>query len=95
MSDIHIERNHSFDLQTARTKAKQWLSDANQELGLDISYQEGELQDVATIKKSGVDAKAVLTADKIVFEATLGFLAKPFKSAISSGIQNGLDKYFV
>lgn len=94
MSDIHIERNHNFDFQTARTKAKDWLAHANQEFGLSVDYQEGDGCDIATIKKSGVEAKATLTADKIVFEATLGFLGKPFKSVITSGIENGLSKYF-
>lgn len=94
MSDIHIERNHSFDFATARTKAKEWLNHANQEFGLNVDYQEGDNQDVATIKKSGVEARATLTADKIVFEATLGFLAKPLKGAIASGIESGLGKYF-
>lgn len=94
MSDIHIERNHSFDFETARSKAKEWLNHANQEFGLSVDYQEGNGQDVATIKKSGVEAKATLTADKVVFEATLGFLAKPLKGAITSGIEDGLGKYF-
>lgn len=93
MSDIHIERSHSFDFETARAKAKEWLSHANQEYGLAVDYQEGEGQDVATVSKAGVDAKAILTADKIVFEATLGFLAKPLKGAIASSIEKGLDKY--
>lgn len=86
MSDIRIERNHSFDFETARTKAKEWLNHANQEFGLSVDYQEGNEQDIATIKKSGVEAKATLTADKLVFEATLGFLAKPLKGAITSGL---------
>lgn len=94
MADIHIERNHSFDFETARTKARKWLEEANNRLGLEVNYIEGETQDIATIKKAGVNAKAVLDKDKIVFEAELAFLAKPLKGAISSGIQEGLGKYF-
>lgn len=45
-------------------------------------------------KKAGVDAKATLTADKVVFEADLAFLAKPLKSVITQGIDEGLQKYF-
>lgn len=94
MSDIRIERNHSFDFATARTQAKKWLAEANEQLGLNIDYQEGVNQDTATIKKSGVEAQATLSADKIVFEADLAFLAKPLKPMITSGIQEGLDKFF-
>ncbi len=94
MADIHLERAHNFEFATARAQAKKWLEEANQELGLDISYQEGGVEDTATIKKAGVDAKATLTADKVVFEADLAFLAKPLKGVITQGIDEGLQKYF-
>lgn len=95
MSDIRIEQAHSFDFATARAQAKKWLSEAESQFGLKADYIEGETADNASISKAGVDAKATLTADKIVFEASLGFFAKPLKSAISSGICEGLQKYFV
>lgn len=94
MSDIRIEKAHSFDFTTARTKAKEWLGEANQKFGLDVQYHEGETQDTATVSKAGVNAKAVLDAEKLVFEAELAFLAKPLKEPIANGIQQGLDKYF-
>lgn len=94
MSDIYIERSHSFDFATARGYAKEWLQKANDKMNLAIEYQEGETQDVAKIKKSGVDATATLTADKIIFEANLSLLAKPLKGMIESGVQDGLDKFF-
>ena len=94
MSDIHIEQVHSFDFITARTQAKKWLDEARTEFGFDATYQEGEHQDIVTIKKSGVEGRATLTANKVVFDANLGFIAKPFKGMISSGIQDGLMKYF-
>lgn len=94
MSDIRLEKAHSFDFETARTKAKEWLAEANERLGLDVQYQEGETQDTATISKAGVNAKATLDASKIVFEAELAFLAKALKAPIANGIQEGLDKYF-
>lgn len=94
MPDIQIEREHSFDFATARGYAKEWLQKANEEFGLSVDYQEGEGQDVATIKKAGVDARAILTADKVRFEAELAFLAKPLKGTIVSGIEKGLDDFF-
>lgn len=94
MADISIKKMHNFDLETARSQAQKWLAEAKNELGLDITYIKGDNQDTAHIKKAGVDAKAVLDAQMIAFEAQLAFLAKPLKSVISSGIQEGLDKYF-
>ena len=94
MPDLRIEKAHSFDFATARTQAQQWLQEAQAEFGLQAPYHQGDNVDTATIKKSGVDAKAVLDANKIVFEADFNFLAKPFKGVIQSGIQQGLDKFF-
>lgn len=95
MSDIHIEKNHNFDFITARTKAKAWLEKAQNELGVQVNYQEGDERDTATVKRSGVEAVAVLTSDTITFDAKLGFLAKAFKGQIEDGIKTGLAKYFV
>lgn len=94
MSDIRIEKAHSFDFITARTQAKKWLAEANERFGLDVAYQEGDSVDTAAISKAGVNAKAVLDADKVLFEAELSFLAKALKTPISNGIQEGLNKYF-
>ncbi len=94
MSDLRIEKNHNFDLATARQQAQKWLEEAQAEFGLQATYTQGETCDTATIKKSGVDAKATLDDKKIVFEADFNFLAKPFKGVIQSGIQDGLDKFF-
>lgn len=94
MSDIYIEKSHTLGLQTARTHAQKWLDEAKSQFGIEVTYTQGDTQDTATITKAGVDAKATLTEHTIVFEATLAFLAKPLKGAISSGIQEGLNKYF-
>lgn len=94
MPDIHLEKAHNFDFATARSQAKKWLAEANEHLGLDVQYQEGETCDTASISKMGVNAKAVLDASKITFEAELAFLAKPLKAPITDGIQQGLDKFF-
>lgn len=94
MSDIYIEKTHSFDFATARQYAKSWLKEAGEQFGLSANYVEGETQDSVSIQKAGVDAKATLAADKIIFEAKLGFFAKPLKSVIESGIGDGLQKHF-
>lgn len=94
MSDIYIERPHNFDMETARQKAKAFLQEIQMQFGLDIEYNQGEEQDSVAINKMGVDAKGYMTAQKIVLEAELSFLAKPFKQNIKDGIERGLDKFF-
>ncbi|ANB91305.1 polyhydroxyalkanoic acid system protein [Moraxella ovis] len=94
MPGIRIEKRHNFDLETARTQAKKWLEEAKATFGVDATYEQGIDTDTVAIKKSGVDGRAFLDADKVIFEADLAFLAKPLKGVISSGIQEGLDRYF-
>lgn len=94
MPDIHITKTHNFDFATARGQAQKWLDEAKSEFGLDIAYVQGDSFDTATISKAGVNAKAVLDAEKVQFEAELSFLAKALKTPISNGIQEGLNKYF-
>lgn len=94
MSDLRIEKNHNFDFATARVKAKEWLEEAKREFDFEATYQEGVDTDTVSITKSGVNGRAILDSEKVVFEADLNFLAKPFKGVISSGIQEGLDKFF-
>lgn len=94
MSDIHIEKQHNFDLETAREKAQQWLNEAKSAYGLDVDYHQGSEQDTVQINRSGVDGRAVLDADKLVFDAKLGWLAKALKGKIEQELRAGLDKYF-
>ncbi len=93
MADIELEKEHSFDFETAREKAKTWLNKLNEKYGLSVEYTEGESEDVAQIKQSGVDARAYLTAEKLRFEADLSFIAKPLKGKITEMVQGGMDKY--
>ncbi|MDO4450079.1 MAG: polyhydroxyalkanoic acid system family protein [Moraxella sp.] len=94
MPDLRIEKSHQFDFMTARTQAKKWLEEAKREFDFEATYQEGVDTDTVSITKSGVNGRAILDSKKVVFEADLNFLAKPFKGVISSGIQEGLDKFF-
>lgn len=94
MADIRIEKKHNFDLETARQKAQTWLAQVKKQFDLDAEYEQGTHQDVVRINRSGVDGRAILDADKLVFEADLAWLAKPLKGRIQSAIQDGMDKYF-
>lgn len=94
MADIEIEREHNLEFSKAREQAKKWLESSKEKFGLDTNYIEGENEDKATISRKGIDGKATLDANKIRFEATLGFLAKPLKGKIKEALDSGLKKYF-
>lgn len=94
MADIELEKKHSFDFETARSKSKEWLEKLKSEYGLDVEYTEGDCQDKALVQRSGVKARAFLDADKIRFEADLSFIAKPMKGKLAEMVQTGLDKHF-
>lgn len=94
MADIEIEKEHNLDFNTAREQAKKWLENTKQEYGIDATYVEGENEDKVTIRRKGIDGEATLNANKIRFEATLGFLAKPLKGRIKDVLESGLSQYF-
>ena len=94
MADIEIEKEHSLDFNTAREQAKKWLESAKDKFWNKTNYVEGETEDNVTITRKGIDGKATLDANKIRFEATLGFLAKPLKGKIKDALDSGLSKYF-
>ncbi|WP_019672109.1 polyhydroxyalkanoic acid system family protein [Psychrobacter lutiphocae] len=94
MADIEIEKEHNFDFNTAREQAKKWLESAKDKFGIEANYIEGDNEDQVTITRKGIDGKATLDANKIRFEATLGFLAKPLKGKIKEALDSGLSKYF-
>ncbi len=92
MADIELEKEHNFDFETARAKAKKLLASI-EEKGINVDYVEGENEDVANIKQSGVTARATLDENKLRFEADLAFLAKPLKGKIIEMVQRGMDKH--
>ena len=94
MADIEIEKEHSLEFDKAREQAKKWLESAKEKFGLDASYVEGDNEDKVTISRKGIDGKATLDPNKIRFEATLGFLAKPLKGKIKEALDSVLSKYF-
>lgn len=94
MADIEIEKEHNLEFSKAREQAKKWLESSKEKFGLDATYVEGENEDNVTISRKGIDGKATLDANKLRFEAKLGFLAKPLKSKIKDVLESGISKYF-
>ena len=91
MPEIHIERQHTLGLAAARGIARQWVQQAEQEYGLECSYAEDPRCDVARFARAGIDGTMEVTADSIVFHATLGFLYGSFSEQIEQRLTQNLD----
>ena len=91
MADIHIERTHALGLSQARKVASQWAEQAEQEFGMNCTYEQGPDSDVLSFSRSGVDGTLVITPDDFVLNAKLGFLLGVFKDKIEGKIVENLD----
>ena len=91
MADIHIERTHALGLSQARKVAFQWAEQAEQEFGMDCTYEQGQDSDLLSFSRSGVDGTLAITPDGFVLDAKLGFLLGAFKDKIEGKIVKHLD----
>lgn len=91
MADIHIERTHALGLSQARKVASQWAEQAEQEFGMNCTYEQGPDSDVLSFSRSGVDGTLAITPDDFVLDAKLGFLLGVFKDKIEGKIVENLD----
>jgi putative polyhydroxyalkanoate system protein len=89
--DIHIERNHALGIAGAREVARQWMQQVEQDYGLECTYTEGEIHDVAQFSRAGIDGTVEVTANTLTLEATLGFLFSSFSDQIEQKIAKNLD----
>jgi putative polyhydroxyalkanoate system protein len=92
MSDLKISREHALGLAQARKVAFQWAEHAEQELGMECTYEEGKTQDLVQFKRSGVQGTLKVSASKFDLDAKLGFLLGAFKGKIESEIEKNLDE---
>ncbi|MDM0077399.1 polyhydroxyalkanoic acid system family protein [Variovorax sp. J2P1-59] len=91
MSEIHIERNHGLGLAAAREVARQWMQQAEQDYGMECTYAEGEVCDVAQFNRAGIDGSVEVSADTFTLNATLGFLYGSFSEQIEQRLLQSLD----
>lgn len=94
MPDIHIQRDHTLGLPAARKIAFKWAEQAEEEFGMDCTYEEAEKGgdcDTVTFTRSGVKGTLMVTADQFELEAKLGFLLGAFKDKIEGEISKNLD----
>ena len=92
MADLHIVREHQLGLSGARKVAFQWAEHAEEEFGMDCTYEEGVVHDEVCFTRSGVNGTLVVTKDRFELNAKLGFLLGTFKSTIESEIVKNLDQ---
>lgn len=91
MADIHIEREHAIGLHEARKIAFKWAEQAEEEFGMECTYEEGHTVDLVSFSRSGVQGTLAVTKDVFKVQAQLGFLLGVFKEKIEAEIVRNLD----
>ncbi len=92
MADIHITRHHSLGLPEARKLAFRWAEEAEEQLDMECTYEEGKASDLVTFTRSGANGSLKVTKDRFVLNARLGFLLGAFKERIEKAIVENLDE---
>ena len=91
MADIHIERDHTMGLASARKLAWKWAEQAENDFDMSCTYEEGKECDEVQFTRSGVSGTLKVTADRFELDARLGFLLGAFKDRIEDEIVKNLD----
>ncbi len=91
MADLHILREHTVGLAAARKIAFKWAEQAENEFGMECTYEEGKTLDTVTFERSGVNGTLTVTKDRFELNAKLGFLLGAFKEKIEGEIVKNLD----
>jgi putative polyhydroxyalkanoate system protein len=89
--EIRISREHRLGLAQARKLAFRWAQAAQDKLGMECSYEEGDSQDVLGFKRAGAQGELTVTQDRFELEARLGLLLGAFGERIESEIVKNLD----
>ncbi|WP_137920174.1 polyhydroxyalkanoic acid system family protein [Hydrogenophaga sp. 2FB] len=91
MADIHIERDHTLGLASARQLAWRWAEQAENEFDMSCTYEEGNDCDEVQFTRSGVNGTLKVSAERFELDARLGFLLGAFKDRIEDEIVKNLD----
>ena len=92
MPDIHIVRNHSLGLATARKLAFRWAEEAEERMDMECVYEEGKASDLVTFTRPGCNGELKVTKDSFVLDARLGLLLGVFREKIETLIVENLDQ---
>lgn len=91
MSRIHITREHRLGLPEARKLAVRWAETAQEHLGMEWLYEEGEEEDQLAFKRAGVHGTLTVTPERFMLDAKLGLLLAAFRHRIETEIVQNLD----
>lgn len=91
MANLHIRREHALGLLAARKVAFKWAEQVEEEFDMECTYEEGDMSDVVTFTRSGVNGTLKVLADHFELDAKLGFLLGAFKNRIEAEIVKNLD----
>ncbi len=91
MAHLHIVREHALGLAKARQVAFQWAEQAEEQLDMECTYEEGKTQDLVRFTRSGASGTLQVTAERFELDAKLGFLLGAFKDRIEAEIVKTLD----
>jgi len=92
MADLHIHRDHALGLAKARKVAWAWAEQAENEFGMECTYEEGDATDEVFFKRSGVTGTLRVSKTAFELDAKLGFLLGAFKDKIEAEIVKNLDQ---
>jgi len=92
MPNLHIHRDHTLGLAKARKVAWAWAEQAENEFGMECTYEEGDVEDEVCFKRSGVTGTLKVNKASFELDAQLGFLLGAFKDKIEAEIVKNLDQ---
>jgi len=78
-------------LAKARKLAFKWAEQAEEQLDMACTYEEGTSLDTVSFERSGVSGTLEVTASAFTLQAKLGFLFSAFKGKIEAEISKNLD----
>jgi putative polyhydroxyalkanoate system protein len=91
MPTINLRRDHNLGIARARQLAAQWSKQVEKDFDMTCANAAGKTEDVVSFKRSGVDGRLVVAADRFELEAKLGLLLGAFTKTIQQQIENNLD----
>lgn len=90
MPDIELVRSHSVAIPEAKARVQRTADELAPEYHLVSEWRGNTL----FFERSGLHGEIHVTASKIRLEATLSFLMKPLKGALTNRIERKFEKLF-
>jgi putative polyhydroxyalkanoate system protein len=88
MSKIHIVRQHTLSLESARAEVERIAERVDQELGADYAWE----GDTLVFSRSGVSGQITVTEHALDLEIRLGLLLSAMKGQIAHRIEAKVDE---